>query len=87
MPAIKIYLEDEEFAPICRLADKLHLRPEDVAYAALNQLMLRAADPEVGTDIAHTHVWRADNLPVWGDSAHSVHAYEGKPDGHSGYRM
>jgi hypothetical protein len=83
MPAIKIYLEDEEFAPICRLADKLHLHPEDVAYAALNQLMLRAGDPDTGPEIAHTRLWRADTLPNWSDSAHSVHAYEGKPDGHN----
>ena len=71
MPTIKIYLDDEEFGPIC---------PEDVAYAALNQLMMRADDPETRADITHAHFWRRANLPRWGDSARSVHAYEGKAD-------
>ena len=84
MPAIKIYLEDEEYAPVNRLAEELHLRPEDIAYAALNRMMLISAEAEVRADITHTHYWRRANLPQWGDSARSVHAYEGKPDGQSG---
>lgn len=80
MPVIKINLDDEEYAPICRLADELHLHPDDVAYAALNQLMLRANEPEVRADIVQTRQWRRANLPRWGDSARSVHAYEGKAD-------
>jgi hypothetical protein len=83
MPAIKIYLEDEEYAPVSRLAEQLHLRPEDIAYAALNRIMLNSADAEVCADITHTHYWRRANLPQWGDSARSVHAYEGKSDGQS----
>jgi len=80
MPVIKLSLDDEEYGPVSRLAESLHLSPEDVAYAALNQLMLRAADPEVLADIKHSHDWRRANLPRWGDSARSVHAYEGKAD-------
>lgn len=80
MATIKIYLDEEEFGPVCRLAEELHLRPEDVAFAALNQLMLRADAPEIRADITHTHFWRRANLPQWGDSARSVHAYEGKAD-------
>jgi hypothetical protein len=80
MPAIKIYLDDEEYAPICRLADELKLNPDDVAYAALNQLMMHSAEAEIRADITHTHYWRRANLPRWGDSARSVHAYEGKAD-------
>jgi len=80
MPAIKIYLDDEEYGPICRLAEELHLQPDDVAYAALNQLMMRADEPEIRADITHAHFWRRANLPRWGDSARSVHAYEGKTD-------
>lgn len=83
MPAIKIHLEDEEYAPICRLADQLQLSPEDIAYAALNRLMMQCADKEIRTDISQTHAWRSTNLPRWGDSARSVHAYEGKTDEHS----
>ena len=84
MPAIKIYLEDEEYAPVARLAEELHLHPEDVAYAALNRMMLNLSDAEVRADITHTHYWRRANLPQWGDHARSVHAYEGKSDGQSG---
>ena len=80
MPSIKVYLDDEEYAPISRLAEELNLHPEDVAYAAINQLMIRSADPEVRADITHSHFWRRANLPRWGDSARSVHAYEGKSD-------
>lgn len=83
MPVIKIYLEDEEYAPVRRLAEELHLHPEDIAYSGLNNLMLRKNEPEVRADITHTHYWRRANLPRWGDSARSVHAYESKPDGHS----
>lgn len=86
MPVIKLHLEDEEFAPVARLADELHLRPEDVAYAGLNLAMLRAASPEMRAEITQAHYWRRDNLPQWGDSARSVHAYEAKPDGHSAFK-
>ena len=80
MPVIKVYLDDEEFAPISRLAEELHLQPDDVAYAALNELMLRADDPVIRADITYAHFWRRANLPQWSDSARSVHAYEGKAD-------
>jgi hypothetical protein len=81
MPVIKIHLDDEEFAPVARLADELHLRPEDIAYAGLNMAMARANDATVRTEITEAHYWRRENLPSWGDSARSVHAYEGKADG------
>lgn len=83
MPVIKIYLEDEEYAPVARLAEQLHLKPQDVAYSGLNRLMLDAKNQEVRTDISNTKLWRKDNLPRWGDSARSVHAYESKADEHS----
>ena len=82
MPVIKIHLEDEEYAPVARLAEQLHLRPEDVAYAGLNLVMMRSADPDARADITHAHYWRRANLPQWGDAARSVHAYEAKADGH-----
>ncbi len=80
MPTIKLNLDDEEYGPVSRLAEELHLSPEDIAYAALNQLMLRATEPEIRADIKHAKAWRSNNLPRWGDSARSVHAYEGKAD-------
>lgn len=83
MPTIKIHLDDEEFAPIQRLAMDLRLSPEDIAYTAMNRLMLRSAEPEIRADIMQTHSWRGSNLPRWSDTARSVHAYEGRPDLHS----
>ena len=83
MPVIKIHLDDEEFAPIARLADDLHLRPEDIAFAGLDYVMTHAKEPATVSEITHAHYWRRGNLPQWGDSARSVHAYEGKPDQHS----
>jgi hypothetical protein len=42
--------------------------------------MLDADNPELHTDIKHTRDWRGDNLPLWSDSATSIHAYESMPD-------
>ncbi len=77
MPVIKIHLEYAEHDAVQRLADLISVRPEDVAYAALNRLMLVAKQPEVQSDIVLTRRWRQDNLPLWSDSAGSVHNYEG----------
>lgn len=79
MPVIKIHLEHAENDAIQRLADLTEVSTEDVAYAALNRLMLSARDPEVQKDIKLTRGWRQDNLPLWSDSAGSVHNYEGFP--------
>ena len=77
MPVIKIHLEHAEHDAVVRLADLLRVQPEDVAFAALNRLMLVAKDPAVQNDIGLTLRWRKDNLPLWSDSAYSVHNYEG----------
>ena len=77
MPAIKIHLEYAEHDAIERLAGLIGVQPEDVAYAALNRLMLTGRDPEIQHDIVLTRRWRQDNLPLWSDSAGSVHNYEG----------
>lgn len=80
MSAIKIRLDDEELAAVERFAADLNVRAEDVAYAALNRLMMQGRDEGVRTDVIETRAWRGENLPLWSDSAHSVHAYEGKHD-------
>jgi hypothetical protein len=80
MAAIKIQLEAAELAAVTRLAEALRVKPEDIAYAALNRLMLDAENSELHTDIKHTREWRDDNLPLWSDSATSIHAYESMPD-------
>ncbi len=80
MSAIKLRLEAAELAAVQRFADSMNVSAEDVAYAALNRLMLQTKDPEVAADILETRAWRGENLPLWSDSAGSVHAYEGMPD-------
>lgn len=80
MSTIKLHLEAAEYDAVRRHADALGVTLEDLAYAALNRLMLVASNPEVNRDIAETRAWRRQNLPMWSDSAGSVHAYEGKPD-------
>jgi hypothetical protein len=80
MCALKLHLEDAELDAVSRYAESLHVKAEDVAYAALNHVMLRGNEPAIRKEIQETRDWRADNLPLWADSARSVHAYEGMPD-------
>ena len=80
MSTIKIHLEMAERDALQRYADALQVNAEDIAYAALNRLMLNARDEQVQKDIRETSQWRHHNLPLWSDSAASVHAYEGKHD-------
>jgi hypothetical protein len=76
---IKLHLDEAESAPIERLAEALQVKPEDVLYTALNRLMLHAREAEVQGDIVQSRQSRANNLPLWADTAGSVHAYEGMP--------
>ncbi len=80
MHTIKIHLEEAEFNAVARLAELTRTHPEDVAYSALNRLMLQGRDRAVQEDIVATHDWRKDNLPLWADTAGAVHAYECMPD-------
>jgi hypothetical protein len=80
MSAIKLHLEQGELDAIERFAKAIGVSAEDVAYAALNRLMLQTKDLELRRDIVETSDWRKYNLPLWSDSACSVHAYEGKGD-------
>jgi hypothetical protein len=80
MPAIKLHLEQAEFDAVARFAFRLKVRPEAIAYAALNRLMLDARNPAAAAEIMEVWQWHRANLPLWSDSAGSVHAYEGKPD-------
>jgi len=80
MPIIKLHLENAEYDAVERFATAIHAKPEAVAYAALNRLMLDARNPEVRKDILETWDWHHKNLPLWSDSAGSVQAYESKPD-------
>lgn len=80
MSAIKLHLEQAERDAVERYAASLKVSIEEVAYAALNRLMMQADDPDAARDILETRNWRRQNLPLWSDSACSVHAYEGKGD-------
>lgn len=80
MSAIKLHLEMAELDAVQRYAESLHVSPEDVLYCALNRLMLTGREAATQLDIRETKVWRRENLPLWSDSAASVHAYEGKHD-------
>lgn len=80
MPTIRLHLEQGEYDAVARFAEQIKSKPEAVAYGALNRLMLEARKPEVRTDILETWAWHRANLPLWSDSACSVHAYEGKSD-------
>jgi hypothetical protein len=80
MPTIKVHLETAEYDAVARYAASLNVKPEAVAYAALNRLMLEARSLELQLDIVQTWDWHHENLPLWSDSACSVHAYEGKGD-------
>ncbi len=80
MSAIKVRLEMAESDALERYAESLNVSAEDVLYCALNRLLMNGRDPAVKQDILETKAWRRDNLPLWSDSAASVHAYEGKSD-------
>jgi len=80
MPTVKVYLEQAEYDAVARFAKSLNVSPEAVTYGALNRLMLDARNPDLRTEIPETWAAHRDNLPLWSDSAHSVHAYEGKAD-------
>jgi hypothetical protein len=80
MPTMKLHLEQAEYDAVTRLADKLIVKPEALLYTALNRLMLDGRNPALGAEISETWAGSRDNLPLWSDSACSVHAYEGKGD-------
>ena len=82
MSAIKIHLPDEELEAVQRYAAEVGVAPEEVAYAALNRLMLQISKDAaaISQDIRETRDWRPNNLALWSDSARSVHIYEGKGD-------
>jgi len=94
---IKLHLDHAEHAPIERAAEAFGCKPEDLVYAAVNLYMLRLGSfteqcglecKKMFTDfetmragVLNMKLARKDNLPLWADSAGSVHNYEGcSPD-------
>ena len=80
MASIKLHLDAAEYDAVARFAEAAGTKPEAVVYTALNRLMLDSRDPAVRKEIMETWEAHGQNLPLWADSACSVHAYEGKPD-------
>ncbi|MCX6956011.1 MAG: hypothetical protein NTV51_28060 [Verrucomicrobia bacterium] len=80
MSAIKLHLQAEELDAVQRYAESLGVKTEDVAYAALHRLMMQIKTEEaaINQEILEAREWRRENLPVWSDSARSVHIYECK---------
>ncbi len=74
---IKLHLDEAESAPVVRLAEALDVKPEDVLYTALSRVMMHAREKEVQDEIVQTRLARDNNLPLWADTAGSVHNYEG----------
>jgi len=68
MIAVKIHLANAEGAAVEHFAELLGVSTEDVAYAALHQLMLRTNEPEVQHLIVHTRSSRHQSLPPWSDA-------------------
>ncbi len=80
MPSIKVHLEQAEYDAVARLAAALDVKPEAVVYGGLNRVMMEGKNPATRAEIVDTWESHRVNLPLWSDSACSVHAYEGKPD-------
>lgn len=90
---IKLHLDHAESAPIERAAEAFGCKSEDIVYAAVNLYMLRLGSftEQCGPDckkmftdfetmragVLSMKLARKDNLPLWADSAGSVHNYEG----------
>ena len=75
---IKLHLDEAESAPVVRLAQLLDVTPEDVLYTALNRLMMHARENDIQGEIVQTRLARSNNLPLWADTAGSVHNDEGQ---------
>ena len=96
---IKLHLDKAEYDPIERTAEAFGCEVEDVVYTAVNEYMLRIGDfkeqcgaecrklhtdfETMRTTVLNTKVARKNNLPLWADSAGSVHNYEGLGPDHS----
>jgi hypothetical protein len=90
---IKLHLDRAEYEPIERTAKALGCEPEELVYHAVDEYMLRIGDfvHQCGAEcrLKHTDMdtmraavqggklARKNNLPLWADSAGSVHNYEG----------
>lgn len=77
---IRLHLDPEELIPIERLAKRLQVPPEAIAYAGLNCIMARMHEAAAQKEILDLHLGRREGLPAWADGARGVHIYESKHD-------
>ena len=93
---IKLSLSQAEYDPIARTAEAFGCSMEDILFVALDEYMLRLGNfnrccgPECRSRHTSFEAMRAaakdarldrkETLPLWADSAASVHAYEGMSD-------
>jgi hypothetical protein len=79
MNGIKIHLEAAEKDAVQRHAEALGVDCEDIAYAALNRLMLelKTHEQEIDQDIVNTRDWHHHYPPLWSESD-STHHHESK---------
>jgi len=87
---IKLHLETEELGPVTRTATAFTCKVEDILYVALDEYMTRlgaSATSSPGeldrkrSELLAIKETRPSQLPLWADSAYSVHNYEGgSPD-------
>jgi len=67
MNPVKIHLEYAESVAVEHYAEVLGVSAEDVAYAALHDLMSHAQEPHVQQAIVRTREQRRRSLPPWSD--------------------
>jgi hypothetical protein len=79
-PTIRLRLDPEEYAPIERLAEVLHVTPEAIAYAGLNCIMQRVRETGTAQEIIDLQRGRHEGLSTGADHARGVHIYESKQD-------
>ena len=84
MAAIKIRLQDEEYAAVARRAAELGVSIESLAYGALSCSMHHIKDAPCRARVEDSMRERGRDLPLWSDSARSVAIYESKGDIHEG---
>jgi len=80
MGAIKIYLEYAEHDAVRRYAEALGVSDEDIAYAALNRLMLqlKTAEEEIDRQVVEVRDSRQHSRSPFGDPAGPVPLPEGQ---------
>jgi len=78
MSSIKIYLEADECTAVQRYAEALGVSEEDIAYAALKQLMrdLKTKEDEISREVIHLRLSRRQSQSPWGTISSAIPFHE-----------